>query len=210
MCDTAFDGVDLDGSGSVDEKELYSGLLLIHLKLGCYAGPAACRPLSRERAQRVFERYDTDKSGCLDREEFRSVMTVLFGNVFLRVLVQWSMTLMIVPMVAQAMIDGVQLMLSSLFHAIATLDEHSEFANDVELAMEGAYITLMNQITWLTPYTERLNTYLAMIPESAWEAIPLAIISTILGIMVVPWCIFQVDDFFQRLAGNDTKKEKKA
>lgn len=210
LCDTAFDGVDLDGSGSVDEKELYSGLLLIHLKLGCYAGPAACRPLSRDRAQRVFERFDADKSGCLDREEFRSVMTVLFGNVFFRVLVQWSMTLMIVPMVAQSILDGVQFVWSSICHTIATMDEHSEYANSVELAMEGAYATLMNRVTWLTPYTNKLNTYLEMVPESAWEAIPLAIISTILGIMVVPWCIFQVDDFFQRVAGNDTKKEKKA
>lgn len=43
MADQAFELVDADGSGDVDEKELYSGLLLIHLKLGCYAGPAACR-----------------------------------------------------------------------------------------------------------------------------------------------------------------------
>jgi hypothetical protein len=39
----AFDVVDSDQSGQVDEQELYSGLLLIHLKLGTYAGPAACK-----------------------------------------------------------------------------------------------------------------------------------------------------------------------
>ena len=44
----AFDVVDTDGSGSVDEKELYAGLLLIHLKLGSYAGPAACKVGSNE------------------------------------------------------------------------------------------------------------------------------------------------------------------
>jgi hypothetical protein len=43
MCQSAFEVVDADGSGEVDEKELYSGLLLIHLKLGTYAGPAACK-----------------------------------------------------------------------------------------------------------------------------------------------------------------------
>lgn len=43
LSDNAFDLVDQDGSGCVDEKELYSGLLLIHLKLGSYAGPAACK-----------------------------------------------------------------------------------------------------------------------------------------------------------------------
>jgi hypothetical protein len=43
MTAAAFEVIDADGSGEVDEKELYSGLLLIHLKLGTYAGPAACR-----------------------------------------------------------------------------------------------------------------------------------------------------------------------
>ena len=43
MAKSAFELVDQDGSGEVDEKELYSGLLVIHLKLGTYAGPAACK-----------------------------------------------------------------------------------------------------------------------------------------------------------------------
>lgn len=43
LMESSFELVDQDGSGSVDEKELYSGLLLIHLKLGVYAGPAACK-----------------------------------------------------------------------------------------------------------------------------------------------------------------------
>jgi hypothetical protein len=43
MIDSSFQLVDQDGSNDVDEKELYSGLLLIHLKLGTYAGPAACK-----------------------------------------------------------------------------------------------------------------------------------------------------------------------
>ena len=43
MISSSFEMVDQDGSGSIDEKELYSGLLLIHLKMGVYAGPAACK-----------------------------------------------------------------------------------------------------------------------------------------------------------------------
>ena len=43
MISSSFDMVDQDNSGSIDEKELYSGLLLIHLKMGVYAGPAACK-----------------------------------------------------------------------------------------------------------------------------------------------------------------------
>ena len=54
MCHMAFDAMDSDASGQMDEKELYAGLLLIHLQLGMYAGPAACRPLSREQVHTVF------------------------------------------------------------------------------------------------------------------------------------------------------------
>lgn len=195
--------IDADGSGSVDAKELYAGLLLIHLKLGTYAGPAACRPLSRERAETVFTKFDVDGSGTLDRNEFQSVMTVLFGNVFLRVLVQWTLTLMVVPSVAQALIDGVGWLWGWGMRVVQDLDEHSELAKAVELGVEkgASYFAGMN------PYMEKAGEYLEMVPESVWEAIPLGIVSTVLGIIVVPWSIFQVDDFFQRLADKKSKED---
>jgi len=43
LCDKAFQMVDSNGDEAIDESELYAGLLLIHLKLGCFLGPAACR-----------------------------------------------------------------------------------------------------------------------------------------------------------------------
>jgi hypothetical protein len=94
-CEWAFELIDTDKTNSVDEKELYSGLLLIHLKLGTYAGPAACRPLGRERCHAVFQKMDLDGSGHLDFDEFQQVMSVLFGNILLRVLAQWSLTIMV-------------------------------------------------------------------------------------------------------------------
>ena len=42
-CDIAFDLVDSNGDDVIDETELYAGLLLIHLKLGSFLGPAACK-----------------------------------------------------------------------------------------------------------------------------------------------------------------------
>ena len=87
--------IDTDKTNSVDETELYSGLLLIHLKLGTYAGPAACRPLGRERCHAVFQKMDLDGSGHLDFDEFQQVMSVLFSNILLRVIAQWSLTIMV-------------------------------------------------------------------------------------------------------------------
>jgi Ca2+-binding EF-hand superfamily protein len=94
-CEWAFHAIDTDNTNSVDETELYSGLLLIHLKLGTYAGPAACRPLGRERCHAVFQKMDIDESGHLDFEEFQQVMSVLFSNILLRVIAQWSLTIMV-------------------------------------------------------------------------------------------------------------------
>jgi Ca2+-binding EF-hand superfamily protein len=94
-CEWAFHVIDTDNTNSVDETELYSGLLLIHLKLGTYAGPAACRPLGRERCHAVFQKMDLDGSGHLDFDEFQQVMSVLFSNILLRVIAQWSLTIMV-------------------------------------------------------------------------------------------------------------------
>jgi hypothetical protein len=208
LCDMAFEAVDADQSGTVDESELYAGLLLIHLKLGTYAGPAACRPLSRERCQAMFRKMDLDGSGSLDKAEFRNVMAVLFGNVVLRVLVQWSMTLMIVPFVAQAILNGVAWLTEFIFNTIASLDEQSEVANSTEITVEGATAWCVARTpSTLVSAGTRLSNWLAMVPESVWHAIPLTLISTVLGIVVVPWCIFQVDDFFQRLADSKAKQK---
>lgn len=60
----------------------------------------------------VFVKMDFNKSGTLDKEEFRQVMMVVFGNVILQVIVQWAMTIMIVPASKR------------VFNFIANLDEH--------------------------------------------------------------------------------------
>mmetsp|Transcript_24772 Transcript_24772/g.32978 ORF Transcript_24772/g.32978 Transcript_24772/m.32978 type:complete len:80 (+) Transcript_24772:737-976(+) len=43
ICDDTFDTIDTDISGFIDERELYNGLLLIHLQLASFAGPIACK-----------------------------------------------------------------------------------------------------------------------------------------------------------------------
>jgi len=42
LCKWAFDICDSDGTGEIDKTELYAGLLLVHINLAKYAGPAAC------------------------------------------------------------------------------------------------------------------------------------------------------------------------
>lgn len=206
MCDMAFDAIDTDQSGSVDEKELYSGLLLIHLKLGLYAGPAACRPIDRKKCKHVFEKMDRDKSGSLDRVEFREVMMVLFSNVLLRVLAQWSLTLIIVPLVAAQILNVVYLIGGAVYNLIANLNEYSEIADKIELALEATSEKLINALPdAVLDIFSKMKSLLELVPQAMWDTIPLTLISTILGILVVPWIIFKIDDFFQYLADRKAK-----
>lgn len=213
MCQSAFHAIDLDDSGTIDEKELYSGLLLIHLKLGCYAGPAACRPLSRERCLAFFHKMDIDHSGSLDQDEFHCVMGVLFGNVLLRVLAQWSLTLMIVPLLAQTALNAIYATVRATAAFVANLDEHSSVADSIELTVEGTWQCLVDTTPdAIVTMVEQLHHYLSFVPDSVWNSIPLTLLSTLLGLVVVPWTLFQIDDFFQYLAerrqrrGGDRRK----
>lgn len=215
MSNWAFDVVDLDGSGFVDEKELYSGLLLIHLKLGSYAGPAACRPVARERVHDLFLKRDVDNSGTLDREEFGEMIAVLCGNVFTRVFAQWSLTLIIVPMVAKLLLDGVVSLVSFCWDALTTLEGYD--------AIESAVLTQYNQIGgWFyekspdflmkagSTFASRTYGILDMIPDSVWSTVPVTLVSCILGCLAVPYIIFKIDDFFQAIGERKTTKSKTA
>jgi EF hand len=211
LCDQAFALIDSDGSGCVDEKELYTGLLLIHLQLGMYAGPAACKPLSRERVHSIFLKMDMDRSGTLQKDEFERCMAVLFGNVVLRVMVQWALTLLIVPWLAQFIVKSVILRtIQFIYSVITNLDEHSRFFQWIELTLEGMaeyiYETLLP--SWVISVGLWIGRLLAAVPSSVWSILPITVVSTVLGMLVVPYCIYQVDDFFQRLADRHARKVK--
>jgi hypothetical protein len=228
MSNAAFAVVDADESGEVDEKELYSGLLLIHLKLGCYAGPAACRPVDRQRVRAVFQKMDVDHSGTLDRDEFREVMMVLCSNIFTRVLVQCtyycilciyiymyivcvythyllsclgSMTLMIVPLVAQYMLNALYLIHATFWNVVTDLDEYSPVMDNIELAIESARDAIASKLPRVLVATYHLiMKLLDKVPTSVWNTVPLTLLSCVLGCLAVPYMIFKIDDYFQEVA----------
>ena len=228
MIHSAFQLVDQDNSNDIDEKELYSGLLLIHLKLGTYAGPAACKPISREKCHSVFVKMDVDNSGRLDRDEFENVIMVLFGNVLTRVLLQYVCTLLLVPLIAQYILRGIIGSIYYAYETITTLDEHSAVADNIEVTLETIWSevceyvnsilfypiamssiwddihNIIPDIVWT--YTDKIVDIISSIPNSVWEGIPITLISTILSIMLVPWSLMKVDDIFQSIAAARGRK----
>lgn len=203
LCDSAFDCIDADESGHVDETELYAGLLMIHLYLGMYLGPAACKPLDRERCRIIFRKMDADQSGSLDREEFRHVMMVLFGNVMVRVLVQWSLTIILVPMVASYLVNALVWCTQFLYECLCALEGSSYIIAGTDWFLRAV---IWDQLL-LRVLPGPLLFVISEVSDSSilsdtmlMETIPITLISVILGIVVVPWFIFRIDDFFQWLA----------
>ncbi len=208
ICDGAFEGIDVDKSGSVDKKELYSGILLVHLNLGMYLGPAACKPLDRDKCNSIFEKMDVDRSGTLGKEEFRNVMIFLFGNVLLRVIVQWTATVTLVPIVAQHALNWLYYACGRLYETISTLDDRFIVANWVEVALKATFQFVLRCLPGPTLLViSEVDDFLQGLPNSVWNAAPLALLSSILGIVVVPWIIFQIDDFFQWLASRAIRRK---
>ena len=70
LVNKAFDACDGSNDGKIDEAELNAGLLLVHLKLAKYAGPAACYPPTRKVCDVLFQKADIDNSGGIDKQEF--------------------------------------------------------------------------------------------------------------------------------------------
>jgi len=207
MCENAFKLCDEDKSGEVDEKELYQGLLLIHLQLGLYAGPAACRPIGRDRSREVFKMFDVNNDEQLSLFEFKSVMMLLFSNVLLRVLVQWMLTILIVPMISQKIVHDIESGLNATWIFITELDEHTSLANSIEIAVESVRDYLLS-FGWINASFSFLWN---LIPVSVLNTIPITLCSILLASVVVPWIIFKIDDTFQwiadRLSPDDDKKE---
>jgi len=205
MCDKVFDFVDIDGNGTVDEKELYAGVLLLHLKLGSYVGAAGCKPLDRGQCQLMFEKFDHDRSGDLDRREFQKIMALLFSNVLVRVLMQWFVTILIVPLVARSFLE----------HFSWDGQRFLEYITKPRSAV-GIELTLNDVIDWdITDSTSPLRSFIAKIlgfimigPETFWNSLPLTFTSVVLGIIIAPWILYRIDDIFQAVMfWSDVKRE---
>jgi hypothetical protein len=160
-------------------------------------------------------KMDQDGSGSLDRDEFEAVMMVLFGNVMLRVAFQYACTLMIVPLIAKAFLDGIFWIIHAIYRVVSSLDEHSQLADAVEVSMEHIWAEAVKY--WSAKIPESLvsasgvvSGWLGAMPESVLNTIPLTLISTVLSMMLIPWTLMKVDDFFQGLAEKKGGREMHA
>jgi len=104
LVEESYENVDPNKTGFIDKKELYAGILLIHLNLSKYAGIAACKPATCERVFSVFDDVDVDRAGTLTKTQFNEAISILSLQILQRVAIQWSvMILIVVPIILQSM-----------------------------------------------------------------------------------------------------------
>jgi len=225
MCDDVFESIDVDKSGKIDQGELYQGLLLIHLKLGLYFGPAACKPLSADRAQFIFNKLDANRDGSLDKDEFRNVLALLMGNVVTRIIFQFVCTLLIVPFAAAALVDFVEesngyihsFITESLMPAFQDIRPLLEIALGWDLIVKYTSMAVVSVTSAVDKVgiadlvegpmelvAEKFDDFILQpiseIDQDIWDDLPLTFVSTALTVIIVPYSILKTDDFFRFLA----------
>jgi Ca2+-binding EF-hand superfamily protein len=204
--DWAFQSIDIDQSGMVDKKELYSGLVLIHLKLAAYLGPAACRPATREYVEEIFEALDEDESGELDKEEFGKVITMLISQMTTRVILQLSMTLVIVPMIAGHVFQFICIGYHYVKDIICNMEQLVDTTSKVSIFMyDNIYSHLPD--SFIHVFTMIQTKIDSILTKELMETLPITIIGVMLGMMLVPWAFLKCDAFFESINSINRKKK---
>jgi len=199
----SFDVIDSDGSGTIDKKELYAGLVLIHLKLAAYVGPAACRPATREYVDEMFDTLDQDQNGSLDREEFRILMTILCSQITSRVFVQLSVALMIVPLISNYVVDCIKSIMTYMGMVLKEIDD-KEVVSEFLVGLLEYFWDLAKLLT--PPILQRF--VLSIYENLEIDTMPLTFISCLLGCMIVPWLLYKCDEFHNYMASRESKVVK--
>ena len=183
-----------------------------------------------------------DNSGTLDKEEFEQVMMILFGNVLFRIVIQYSLTLIIVPLFAQMILDVlyqlshktctwyeiiskyymsiVETMANSSSRTIGgSIDGEDGDEKIMLLFVSGTY-PMLKFVAWVVGQIGMIayKIYLSVvpyfiqviidfmfrtinsIPTRVWNTLDITFLSTVLGILVVPYCLTKIDNLLQRLS----------
>jgi len=119
--------------------------------------------------------------------------------------VQLGMTLLIVPIVAQYVLDIWNDVVKLLKIIVSEID-------DAELITERMFRFLGVLVNFVIPAGIK-NGFLVVkraiveyLPGDAYDAMPLTVISVVLGMLLVPWMLYQIDEFHTKIAEKSNGK----
>jgi len=103
-CREIFDSVDVDKSGTVDVKEVYSMVLLIYLYVAQYTTINKRTIPTVAQVEELYKKVDVDNSGTLDYEEFEAMAILEVQAVSARISTQLVCQLALAPLVASGVV----------------------------------------------------------------------------------------------------------
>lgn len=201
--DSSFDVVDADKSGNVTLDELYAGLLLIHLKMASYVGAPACEPASKDYVTEMFNLIDTNDGGTLNKEEFTTVVTILYSQVLTRVAIHWLLTLTVVPLIAHQIIEYSVLFYARVHDFLKDADDEL----DPMQRMLGELWALCVRVT-PAPVAEFACNAFSKVPERVWNGMPFTVVTLVLTAIALPYALKHMENLFRREARRDERKYK--
>eukprot|EP00592_Proboscia_alata_P000066 CAMPEP_0194369950 /NCGR_PEP_ID=MMETSP0174-20130528/18338_1 /TAXON_ID=216777 /ORGANISM="Proboscia alata, Strain PI-D3" /LENGTH=233 /DNA_ID=CAMNT_0039147217 /DNA_START=51 /DNA_END=752 /DNA_ORIENTATION=+ len=172
FCVKSFKKMDRDNTGSVKRHDVYTGLLLIHLQIATFVGAAACKPVSRKVVYKIFDEIDNDKTGNLDIKEFTQLMVLLLSGVLTRIFVQYSLTILMVPLIARLIIRHYvsDELIDSAFGAMNT--DLPSFMKKIALFMSHLpqiFISLILSIVVVPIFLNNLDSFVVGVAEKTTD-----------------------------------------
>jgi len=181
--------------------ELYSYLRLMILPCTLIL----LQPASKSYVTEIFHLLDKDNSGTLCKEEFATVMKILYSQVFTRILIHWFLTLMIVPVITQYIIKYTSLLLWIVHEFWKDIDDDLD-------PLQRLLWKLWDIFLYFTPqFLDSTGAFICMafskIPKGVWRSMPYTILTIGQVSVVLPWALGHVENFFWWAAHSDVKKK---
>ena len=153
------------------------------------------QPASKKYVSEVFHIVDTDNSGTLDRKEFAIVMQILYSQVFTRIIIQWTLTLILVPITTKYILQ-----FTTLFLVVV-----HEFWKDIDDDLDPLQRLLWKLwAIWLHYSPEALDQVGAIcwlvFCKIPWKSMPPVLLTLAQTSVALPWALNHVEDFFRRAA----------
>jgi len=183
LCKWAFKTCDTNLTGKLTKGELYTGLLLVYIKIARYAGPAACYPPSREIVDILFDASHSNESEDIDEDEFVMIMVVLFSQLTWRILSFYLLIITLVPYIIMSTLR--------ILH---------------NFGVDETFLRIDSVISAYAPFP--INKIVDLVPDSVWIKLPESIVSCLVLSFALPYCWNKMDEYLEEVVDKNTTETR--
>jgi hypothetical protein len=141
--------------------------------------------------------------GRVDNDEFEAIMRVLFSGILSRILIQYTMIFLWVPVIVAAA-HAAFLMSDTRAHVEVLLNSLSLQRTLTQVWSPIRFALSLHVPDSVVDAAETVAIEMQRIPSETWNIVPFALLSMILCLSLVPWTIMKIMDHHRV----DKKKQK--